>query len=117
MSQRQEEKEKKEFLGRAGEMYEELREWRRGHPEASFDEIAGEVTPRRRALMGQLLGQLALQHGTGEVAEGLKCPECSQEMRYKGKPKRGIAHLEGETELKRAYYYCAQCETGLFPPG
>ena len=117
MSQRKEEKEKEEFLSWAGEMYAELRAWRRQHPEASFDEIAGQVTPRRRALMGQLLGQLAIQHGDGEVIEGLSCPECGQEMRYKGKPKRGIEHLEGETKLERAYYYCAQCEAGLSPPG
>jgi hypothetical protein len=117
MVQRQEEQEKREFLRWAGEMYEELREWRKQHPAASFDEIAGQVTPRRRQLMGKLLGQLALQHGDGEVIEGLSCPECGQEMRYKGKPKRRVAHMEGEVKLERAYYYCAQCEAGLSPPG
>ncbi len=99
------------------EMWEELHRWREEHPEASFDEIAGQVTPRRRALMGQMLAQLARQHGDGEEVEGLNCPECGQAMSYKGKPKRGVEHLEGETELIRAYYYCASCERGLFPPG
>jgi hypothetical protein len=117
MSQRKEEKESQEFIAAAREMYEELARWRREHPEASFDEIAGQVTPRRRRLMGKLMGQLACHQGYGEVIEGLACPDCGAAMIYKGKPKRGVEHLEGETELRRAYYYCAQCEAGLFPPG
>jgi hypothetical protein len=26
-------------------------------------------------------------------------------------------YLEGELELKRAYYYCSRCAAGIFPPG
>lgn len=112
-----EEKELAEFLGAATVMYEELRRWRANHPEASYDEIAAQVTPRRRELMGQLLAHLAYQHGDGEVMEGVSCPECGQPMSYKGKPSREVIHKEGETGLKRAYYHCARCEVGLFPPG
>ena len=117
MSQPNSNKEREEYLAAAAEMYDQLRQWREEHPETSIDEIAGQVTPRRRELMGQLLKQLARQDGDGEVVEGLACPECGGGMIYKGAPKRGIAHLEGEVMLARAYYYCAQCETGLFPPG
>lgn len=110
-------KEQAEFMVAVAAMYGELRAWRAKHPGASFDEIAAQVTPRRRALMGQLLEQLARQHGDGEVVEGVNCPECGQAMSYKGKPGRDVLHKEGPSELERAYYYCAQCETGLFPPG
>lgn len=68
-------KEKEAYLARVVEMYDELRQWREEHPEGSIDEIARQVTPRRRALMGKLLKQLARQHGDGEVVEGLRCPE------------------------------------------
>lgn len=112
-----EEKERAEFLAAATEMYEELQRWRGKHPGASFDEIAAQVTPKRGELMGKVMGQLACQGGDGEMIEGLECPDCGQQMIYKGKPKRGVAHLEGELELARAYYYCAHCEDGLFPPG
>ena len=44
-------------------------------PRASFDEIAAQVTPRRRVLMGKLLAQLACQHRNGEEIEGLQCPD------------------------------------------
>ena len=99
------------------QMWEELYSWRAAHPEASFDEIAAQLSPRRRALMGQLSAQLACQHGTGEEGEGVKCLKCGEAMKYKGRASREVEHLEGETELVRAYYHCAGCESGLFPPG
>ena len=117
MSKARQGKEREAFLEAMGKQYDELRQWREKHPEANFDEIAGQVTFRRRGLMGQLLGQLACHHGDGEVVEGLPCPDCGGEMIYKGRPKRDVSHLEGETAIERAYYYCVHCERGLFPPG
>ena len=116
MSQRDKEKAR---LGQSFEqMYEELWAWREQHSEATFDEIAAQVTPRRRAVMAEVLNALARQHGSGQVPEGQLCPDCGAAMAYKGEPKREIEHyLEGETELKRAYYYCPACERGLFPHG
>lgn len=110
------EKEKAAFLSSAEEMYEELRRWRGANPEASYDEIARRVTPKRRELMGELLGQMAHQHGDGEVLEGVSCEGCGEKMSYKGKSERGIEHLEGESKLTRAYYHCAHCKVGFFPP-
>jgi hypothetical protein len=114
----QQDKEKERMMQAFGEMVDELREWREEHGEASFDEIAAQVTPRRRKIVGELLEVLAYQQGSGMVAEGRVCEECGQEMRYKGELTREVEHyLEGETELERAYYYCAHCEGGIFPPG
>lgn len=98
-------------------MWAELYSWREAHPEASIDEIVGQVTPRRRALMGEIVVQLARQHGHGVSVEGLVCEGCGEMLEYKGDPKRAVIHLEGEAELSRAYYYCDQCEAGLFPAG
>ena len=117
MSLAHQEKERAELLQMATEMYEELHWWRAKHPGASFDEIAAQVTPRRRELMGRLMAQLACQYGDGAAIEGLACPDCGEAMIYKGESGRGVEHLEGATALGRAYYYCAQCEAGLFPPG
>jgi hypothetical protein len=114
----QEEKEKARLQQAFGEMVDELQAWRAQHAKASLDEIAAQVTPRRRALIGELLEALARQHGSGMVAEGLACEQCGQGLEYKGEPGRDVEHyLEGEIELKRAYYYCSRCEAGIFPPG
>jgi hypothetical protein len=117
MSNQKEQREKERLVKKFAEQYDELNEWRAKHPEASFDEIVAQVTPRRRELVGELVGQLALKHGTGEVVEGKVCAGCGEQMEYKGEPKREVLHLEGETELERTYYYCDRCERGLFPPG
>lgn len=117
MSRKQQEESKERLLAQFEAMYEDLYEWREAHPEASFDEIANQVTPLRRKLIGELLGQLARQAGSGQVAEGVGCEVCGEPMEYKGEPQRDVEHLEGESDLKRAYYYCARCEGGIFPPG
>jgi hypothetical protein len=112
---KRQEAEKAEFLRNAEAMYERLHEWRRQNLDASFDEIAEQVTPQRRELMGVLLKQLAEQ--ADEKVQAPACESCGREMSYKGTPNRGVVHSEGESGLERAYYYCADCESGLFPPG
>ena len=116
MSQARSEEEKEaEFLQAAATMYKRLQEWRSQNLDASFDEIADQVTPQRRELMGVLLKQLA--EAADEKVQAPACEKCGQEMVYKGTPGRGVVHGEGETGLERAYYHCADCESGLFPPG
>ena len=45
------------------------------------------------------------------------CASCGKRLKTKGKRKRRLATLTGETTLEREYYYCPTCRTGLFPPG
>ena len=106
---------KAEFLQAAEEMYERLQAWREEHLDASFDEIAEQVTPQRRELMGVLLKQLAEE--AAPQVHAPRCESCGQGMVYKGRARRGVVHGEGESGLERAYYHCAECASGLFPPG
>ena len=107
------ERQRQEFLGAAEEMFDRLHAWRAQHPEASFDEIAAEVTPLRRQLMGLLLCCLATQHGDGRYAT-LLCPTCHMPMKSSGLRKRQVVHPEGDVLLKRSYHYCPFCASGLF---
>lgn len=106
--------EKAEFVRAAEAMYEELHAWREKHLDASFDEIADQVTPRRRVLIAKLLEQLAVK--ADERIEAPVCEQCGKAMSYRGTPVRGVSHREGEVGLTRAYYYCDPCAGGLFPP-
>ena len=117
VSEQQKAKEKARLQAQFEQMWEELWQWRKEHPEAKLDEIVQQVTPRQRALMGELVVQLAKQAGSGVSVVGLVCEGCGELLVYKGEPKRDVIHLEGEAELSRAYYYCDRCEAGLFPPG
>jgi len=98
-------------------MCTELSAWRKLHPDASLDEIAAQVGPRRRRLMGELISRLACQEGNGAVVEGVLCPRCGQRMIYKGTSACTKEHIEGEITLKRAYYACPACQEAFFPPG
>jgi ribosomal protein S27AE len=110
-------KQRENFIAAAGSMYDELMAWRQVHGEASIDEIIGQVTPQRRELMGELVAQLALVHGNGATAVGKACAQCGEEMVHKGQNEREVLHGEGQSGLKRTYYYCPRCKSGVFPPG
>lgn len=105
------------FVAAAKTMQEALVAWRAGHPEASFDEIAEEVRKQREVLMGQLLAELAGQHGVGEVLVEGKCPQCGGVLHYKGEKPRTVLHPEGQPKLERGYHHCDQCGHGFFPSG
>lgn len=105
------------FLAEAEVMYDELARWRGENGEASFDEIAGQVTSKRQALMGELLKGLAQQAGEGQVAIARKCGECGGQLHAKGKKRRTVLHAEGQAALERGYYQCDQCGHSFFPSG
>ena len=46
-----------------------------------------------------------------------RCPSCGEAMAFKGYRTRQVETGAGGVELKRAYYYCAACRQGIFPPG
>jgi hypothetical protein len=112
---RSEGQEKSAYMEAAEEMYDELREWRGQHLAADFDEIARQVTVRRRGLMGLMLKQLA--EAGDERVEAPTCNECGERMTYKGTSERGVDHKEGAPRIERGYYRCAACASTFFPPG
>lgn len=46
-----------------------------------------------------------------------KCAGCGEPMRFKDYRSRRVETEAGEVEVKRAYYYCQACGSGIFPPG
>jgi len=48
--------------------------------------------------------------------EAKTCPLCGGGLRNKGKRKKRVVTLRGESEIERNYYHCETCQKGYFPP-
>ena len=59
---------------------------------------------------------LAGQEAQAPVAAPV-CPACGEEMGTKGGKRRQVESRVGGVVLERTHYYCACCQSGLFPPG
>lgn len=106
-----------EFMRRAEKMWDEFNTWYQDHPEATFDEMEGELGKQRRAILGSFL-ELGLRQGDlGATPEAPLCEKCRKPMVFKGYPKKEVHGLEADVQVPRAYYVCPTCGIGLFPPG
>ena len=107
---------KAKFVRGAEEMFEEMWAWGEERPQATFDEITDKMARLRRELMGEMLGELGLQHGDGRYEEAI-CPQCGQGMKSNGRRTRTVLDAEGEVKVKRTHRRCPDCGQGIFPPG
>jgi hypothetical protein len=111
---------------------EELKARMMAEAEAAIDKLLGQKKPAEQITLTEI-ERLVLK-ARQEVGEGLTtilveqsaaagqvpgpaCAECGREMHYKGLKSKRVVSETGEAEVKRAYYYCADCRVGLFPPG
>jgi DNA repair exonuclease SbcCD ATPase subunit len=77
-----------------------------------------EVVLKLRQRLSEKMAEAVIQQQENVVrAPGPACPECGTEMRYKGEHSKEVSSWVGEIQLKRGYYHCPKCKTGLFPPG
>lgn len=44
------------------------------------------------------------------------CPMCGGKLRNKGKRKKRVVTLRGETDIERTYYQGEECRQSYFPP-
>jgi len=45
-----------------------------------------------------------------------QCPVCAGRLQNRGKRKKQLISLQGETTVERNYYRCQECGRGYFPP-
>lgn len=108
---------KAKLMKKAEEEIERLLDWMEegDTPDLSaIEEVVLEV--RRRIGEGMAEEIIAGQESVRPVPSPL-CPECKEEMHYKGIKEKEITSMIGDTKLQRGYYYCDCCRSGLFPPG
>lgn len=75
------------------------------------------IALRTRAEVGEQVTAALVETQNEPSVPRPRCPNCGQEMRYKGRKHRYLRTRSGEVELERAYYYCPACRRGHFPPG
>ena len=101
----------------AVEIAEEVTAWSKAHPHAKWDELEERVMKARRRFGECLLQTLVAEREETRPVPGPRCPQCGEEMHYKGQKTRHVVSSIGETPLARGYYYCSVCKRSVFPPG
>jgi len=101
----------------ATEIIAEVRAWSQAHPQAKWDELEETVLKARQRFGERLLQTLVAEREETRPVPGPRCPQCGQEMHYKGQKTRHVVSSLGETPLARGYYYCFVCKRSVFPPG
>ena len=112
---RSQERSQGEFAKSAEEMQARLWSWRRGEPEASFDEVMDRVRQEREALLKPLVEGLVSVAREFEV--DVSCPACGGGKRRTRGRKRGKPALRGGSKVKsRIPFFSFMCAR-VFPLG
>lgn len=100
-----------------------MRDWRRQHPRATFQEIETVLDEQLARLRAQMLQDTALTSPSAELptmndAERPRCSQCGTLLNAQGTETRTLVTEYDQTiKLARSYATCPQCGAGLFPPG
>ena len=74
-----------------------------------IEDVIGELEMDfRERVLDEVMGEQQSKTGS--------CPECGGKLRNKGKRRKRLVTLRGETEVERTYYQCEACGKGIFPP-
>ncbi len=99
-----------------------MKEWRMGHPKATFREIETELDQRLAIVRARMLEDAALLSRATEAesdtpAQALTCPACGHTLQARGKqPRTLITQYDQQVHLAREYAVCPESGNGFFPP-
>lgn len=101
----------------ADEMIEAFLAWDEENSAPNLTEIEEVILALRQGIGQALLGVALAGQDLSQPVESPPCPECGAKMRNKGQKRRAVESRVGGVELERSHYYCACCQSGIFPPG
>ena len=110
------ERKERELEAQAKELIGRLLEWDEQHERPNLTQMEEIVLKLRKEMGQRMLEMLVNEQEEANPAE-VKCEECGQVMRNKGEKVKVVESQVGELRLRRGYYYCSTCGSGIFPPG
>ncbi len=104
------------LMAQAGAIAEELLDWTEKTQDPTLTEIE-DVVLLLLQRMGQRRTETALEsQANAEPLQFPACPKCHRPMQPKGRKTKKVVSATGEVDVVRSYFYCPDCEQGLFPP-
>jgi hypothetical protein len=108
---------KAELEAEAARLIEDALAWNEQAEAPTLTDIEEQVLKFRKAL-GERLAQALVEAQPSVEPVLVGCPQCGRPMHQKRRrQRRRVESRVGQVPLQRAYYYCAHCRVGLFPPG
>jgi uncharacterized protein with PIN domain len=106
-----------ELEAEAARLIAALLDWTERTDAPDLTAIEDEVLKLRQQF-GEKLAAAAVEQQPTSAPLTVVCPRCGRSMHQKKKrQRRRVQGRVGGVALQRAYYYCDDCQVGLFPPG
>lgn len=110
------ERRKAELMQQMESLVDEFVDWTESTSEPNLTQIEERVLELRERF-GQALAREANEaQEAKQPVPGPRCPQCGEEMGYKGQKEVTPQTWVGKVTFERGYYYCKECKVGLFPP-
>ena len=104
------------LMKQAESLIDELLDWSDNTAEPNLTQIEGVVLELRKRFSEEMAREVIEAQEAKRPVPGPICPQCGQEMRYKGQKKTEAQSWVGDLKIERGYYHCAECQESLFPP-
>lgn len=108
---------KKKLKEHYDELIERMRGKQKGPGEIRLEDIEEAALEIGRAVQSAVTRELVEQSEAQERGKRPKCPTGGGSMRNKGYREKDLVTRSGEVRVKRKYWDCEKCESGIFPPG